>query len=207
MALQLKNTLARIFQVLTPVSDSEGLAVERRDSSRRPSYQTALVEWHDMEKGEQALAGRLENRSRTGFGLHTPRRIAKGKAILVTPEEERPIKAIVRNCSADESGWYIGVELVPHEKRRIDREPMHYAARVTCTRGGRGGDLDVIIKDASEGGLQLESPVPLVVDQRIEVSHLSASREGVVAHCNPHDDAYRLGIQFIGPARPADRVN
>ena len=99
------------------------------------------------------------------------------------------------------------MELVPHEKRRIDREPMHYAARVTCTRGGRGGDLDVIIKDANEGGLQLESPVPLAVDQRIEVFHLSASREGVVAHCNAHDNGYRLGIQFIGAARPVDRVN
>ena len=181
MALQLKNTLARIFQVLTAVPDSEGLAVERRDGPRRPSYQTALVEWHDMEKGEQALAGRLENRSRPEFGLHTPRRIAEGKAILVTPEEEGPIKAIVRNCTADESGWHIGAELVPHERRRSDREPMHHAARVTCTRGGRRGDLDVIIKDASEGGLQLESPVPL--------------------------DGYRLGIQFIGAARPADRVN
>ncbi len=207
MALLLKNTLARIFQVLTPVSNSEGLAVERRDGPRRPSYQTALVEWHDMEKGDQALAGRLENRSRKGYGLRTPRRIAKGKTILVTPEDEGPVKAIVRHCSTVESGWYIGVELVPHESRRSDREPMHYAARVTCTRGGRGGDLDVIIKDASEGGLQLESPVPLAVDQRIEVSHLSASREGVVAHCNPHDDADRIGLQFIGPARPAVRVN
>lgn len=207
MALEFKTTLAKIFQVGARVDDAPAAPRERRDGPRRPSHQTALIEWNDATRGEQAMAGRLENRSRRGFGVRTPRQIPAGKTILVTPEEEAPIKAVVRHCSTDEKGWYLGVELVPHEKRRSDREPIHCTARVTCTRNGRGDDLDVIIKDASEGGLQLESHEPLSVNQVIEVSHLSSNREGIVTYCRPQEDAYRIGIQFVGGARCEDRLN
>lgn len=201
MAFRLRDTLARIFQAESEAESVLETPVERRSTARRPAYQTALIEWLDAEKGVQALAGRMENRSRKGFGLRVPRLIARGKTILVTPEEEAPIKAVVRNCSTGEGGWYLGVELIPNDKRRSDREPMHYAARVTCTRAGRRDDLAVIIRDASEGGVQLESPEPLKVDQMIEVTHLGMCREGVVSHCKQRDDGYRIGVQFIGPPR------
>jgi hypothetical protein len=207
MALELRNTLARIFRVRQVVAERSAALREKRDGTRRPSHQTALVEWQDIEKGDQALAGRLENRSRRGFGIRAPRQIAAGKTILVTPEDEAPIKAVVRHCSSIENGWYLGVELVPREKRRSDREPMHCVARITCTRAGRTDDLDIIIKDASEGGLQLESPEPLAVDQVIEVSHLNSSREGLVAYCEQRDEAYRIGVQFIGGAWHKDPFN
>lgn len=207
MAVELRTALAKIFQVGARVADEPEVPPKRRNGPRRPSHQTALVEWNDIARGEQAIAGRLDNRSRRGFGIRTPRQIAAGKTILVTPENEAPIKAIVRHCSTNETGWYLGVELVPHDKRRSDREPIHCAAKVTCTRDGRRDDLDVIIKDASEGGLQLESYEPLDVDQLIEVSHLSSSRQGIVAYCRPRGDAYRVGIQFVGGARCGARVN
>ncbi len=201
MPLGLRSTLARIFRVHEPEAPLPK-PQERRDGPRMPSHQTALVEWQDMEKGEQAVAVRVENQSRNGYAIRAPRLIAIGKTVLITPEDEAPIKAVVRHCASGVGGWRLGVELVPKDRRRFDREPMYCAAELSCTRAGRGDDWPVIIRDASEGGLQIESPEPLTLEQVIEVTHLGASRQGVVMHCRAAEDGYRIGVQFIGPAHP-----
>jgi PilZ domain len=205
MALPLKDALARIFR--PPAAPlPQAASRERREDRRMPMRQTVLVEWQDLEKGDQAFAGRLENRSRKGFGIRGPRLLPRGKTILITPEQESPVKGVVRHCASGEGGFYLGVELIRNDRRRSDREPMYCSAQITCTRAGRRADLAVIIRDASEGGLQLESPEPVKVEQLIEISHLGSYREGVVTHCNEVDDGYRIGVQFVGPAwREGDR--
>lgn len=199
MALRFKDTLARIFR--PPATEEQGDPPhERRSGSRKPTFQTVLVEWEDMEKGSQAFAGRLENRSAKGLGIRGPRLIPRGKTILVSTEEEATVKAVVRHCVSGAGGFYLGAEVILRDKRRSDREPLHYAAEISCTREGRRDDLPVIIRDASESGLQLESPEPLSTDEIIEISHLGSYRQGIVTHCGPVDECYRIGVHFIGPA-------
>jgi hypothetical protein len=170
MPLRFKDTLARIFQPpATP--EPEESPRDRRSAPRKPAFQTVLVEWEDLEKGTQAFAGRLENRSAKGLGIRGPRLIPRGKTILVSTEEEPTVKAVVRHCASGVGGFYLGAEVILRDKRRSDREPMHFAAKVSCTREGRRDDLPVIIRDASETGLQLESPEPLARDEVIEISH------------------------------------
>jgi hypothetical protein len=79
---------------------------------------------------------------------------------------------------------------------------MHFAAEISCTREGRRDDLPIIIRDASDSGLQLESPEPLAPDEVIEISHLGSYRQGTVTHCRQEDECYRIGVHFIGPALP-----
>jgi hypothetical protein len=158
------------------------------------------VEWDDLDEGAQAFAGILENRSAKGFGIRGPRLIPRGKTILIWAEQEAAVKAVVRHCASGAGGFYLGVEIIPRDKRRNDREPMYCAAKISCTREGRRDNLPVIIRDASETGLQLESHEPLAVDEVIEVSHLGSYRQGTVTHCQQDDECYRIGVQFIGPA-------
>lgn len=201
MALRFKDTLARIFQ--PPATEEQrDPPRERRAAPRKPAFQTVLVEWEDVEKGPQAFAGRLENRSAKGLGIRGPRLVPRDKTILVSTEEEPNVKAVVRHCVSSAGGFYLGVEVIRRDKRRNDREPMHYAAEISCTRKGRRADLPVIIRDASEKGLQLESPEPLSRDEVIEISHLGSYRQGTVTYCRQVDECYRIGVQFIGPARP-----
>lgn len=199
MALRFKDTLARIFQP-PATEESEVSPRERRAGPREPAFQTVLVEWDDMQKGPQAFAGRLENRSAKGLGIRGPRPIPRGKTILVSTEEEPAVKAVVRHCISGAGGFYLGVEVVLRDNRRSDREPMHCAAEISCTRQGRRDDLPVIIRDASESGLQLESPEPLSTEEVIEISHLGSYRQGAVTHCRRVDECYRIGVHFIGPA-------
>lgn len=200
MALGFKDTLARIFQ--PPATPESGEAPrERRLGPRIPAFQTVLVEWEDLEKGLQAFAGRLENRSAEGLGIRGPRMIPRGKTILVSVEEEPTVKAVVRHCVSGVGGFYLGAGIIAHDKRRSDREPMYFAAQISCTREGRRDDLSVMIRDASDSGLQLESPEPLPPDEVIEVSHLGSHREGTVTYCRRDDECYRIGVQFIGAAR------
>ena len=200
MPLQFKETLARIFRPPAP-RERAGTPLERRLASRRPAYQTVLVEWEDLEKGAQAYAGRLENRSAKGLGIRGPRLIPPGKTILVSAEEGPAIKAVVRHCASGPGGFYLGTEIIPREQRRSDREPMYCAAKISCTREGRRDDLSVVIRNASETGLQLESPEPLSAEELIEISHLGSYRQGTVTHCQRDKECYQIGVQFIGPAR------
>lgn len=195
MALRLKDTLAQIFQ---PPAKEEG-PPERRASERKPASETVLVEWEDLEKGHQAFAGRLENRSEKGLGIRGPRLLPRGKAILVSIEEERTVKAVVRHCASGDGGFYLAAEIIPLDKRRGDREPMYCTARISCTRDARR-DLPVIIRDASEDGIQVESHEPLSIAEVIEVSHLGSFREGTITYCRQEGDSYRIGVQFVGPA-------
>lgn len=110
------------------------------------------------------------------------------------------LKAVVRRCESSDEGFYLGVEVVARDKRRSDREPMYCAAKISCTRKGRRDDLPIIIRDASETGLQVESPEPLPAHEVIEISHLGSYRQGTVVHCQQDGDCYRIGVQFIGPA-------
>jgi len=172
MALRFKDTLAQIFR--PPATAEEGEPPpERRATSRKPAFQTVLVEWEDLRKGLQAFAGRLENRSEKGLGIRGPRLLPRGKTILVSTEEETTAKAVVRHCASGVGGFYLGAEVIPLDKRRGDREPMYCAAQISCTRDGRRDGLPVIIRDASEAGLQLESHEPLSADEVIEVAHLA----------------------------------
>jgi hypothetical protein len=77
---------------------------------------------------------------------------------------------------------------------------MYCAAEISCTREGRSDGLPVIIRNASETGVQLESHEPLPVDEVIEISYLGSYREGTVTHCRRDDERFRIGVQFIGPA-------
>ena len=200
MPLRFKETLAKIFQPPAMPEDREPPR-ERRSSQRRRAFQTVLVEWEDIDKGVQAFAGRMENRSASGLGIRGPRRIPRGKTILVSAEEESPIKAVVRHCASGVGGFYLGAKVIPRDKRRSDREPMYCAAEISCTREGRRDGLPVIIRDANENGVQLESHEPLSADEVIEVPHLGSYRQGTVTYCRRGDDeCYRIGVQFIGPA-------
>ena len=199
MTLRFKETLARIFR---PPATSEPATPprERRSAPRRPAYQTVLVEWEDLEEGAQAFAGRLENRSEMGLGIRGPRLIPLGKKILVSADEGPTVIAVVRHCASGVGGFYLGAEVIPREQRRSDREPVYCAAKISCTREGRRDDLPVIIRNASESGLQLESPEPLSAEELIEVSHLGSYRQGTATHCERDDACYRIGVQFVGPA-------
>ncbi len=196
MALRIKDTLAQIFH---PPAEDSAPPPERRASPRTPAFQTVLVEWEDLEKGYQAFAGRLENRSEKGLGIRGSRLLPRGKTILVSIEEERTVKAVVRRCTSGDGGFYLAAEVIPVDKRRSDREPMYCTARISCTRDARR-DLPVIIRDASEDGIQVESHEPLSIAEVIEVSHLGSFREGRITYCRQDGDSYRMGVQFVGPA-------
>ena len=201
MALRFKDTLAQVFRVPATPEPLEQ-ARERRAEQRKPAFQTVLVEWEDLEKGPQAFAGRLESRSTKGLGIRGPRLIPRGKTILVSSHGEPVLKAVVRHCESSNEGFYLGAEVIARDKRRSDREPMYCAASISCTREGRRDDLPIIIRDASETGLQMESPEPLSAHEVIEISHLGSYRQGTVVHCQQDGEGYRIGVQFIGPALP-----
>lgn len=200
MPLRIKDALAQIFRSPVTAGEEGDPPPERRGISRKPEFQTVLVEWEDSEKGSQVFAGRLENRSEKGLGIRGPRLLPRGKMILVSSEEDKTVKAVVRRCVAGAGGFYLGAEVIAVEKRRSDREPMYCAARISCTRAGRRDDLPVLIRDASESGVQLESHEPLSKEELIELSHLGSFREGTVNYCRRDGDSYRIGVQFIGPA-------
>ena len=64
-------------------------------------------------------------------------------------------------------------------------------------------EVRVRIKDASENGLHLECPVEVPLDTPVRVAQGGWQRPGVVMHVGEKEEAFRLGVQFVGPIEPS----
>ncbi len=158
-----------------------------------------MLEWIDAGEHRQSELVQLADRSERGLGFHSKQGLAEGTAVLLTSKEDGAVKGIVRRSMPNAEGGYDhGIQLIKDERRRHDRTPLDTLA-VLSVVGGAASDLPVRIRDASEGGLLLISPVDIAVDTPVRVEYLDWERGGVVVHSAPRDGAFRIGVQFVGP--------
>ena len=199
MTALLEAAFARLLKGKREANAHRG---ERRREPREPADGGALLEWIDEADVPQAELVKLADRSPNGFGFHSKRELLPGTPVLLTENGPGAVKAVVRRSAGNpEGGFDHGVRVIREERRRHDRVPLDEPATLAAI-GVRGESIDVRIRDASESGVQLESPVEIGVDTPVRVAHGGWHRSGVVAHTVSHDGAYRLGIHFVGPAEP-----
>ncbi len=180
-----------------------GGPADQRAAARRPTDSGVMLEWFDENEQLQAELVHLRNRSEQGLGFQARCAIAEGTPVLLTPTEGAVIKGVVKHSRRNGAGGFDhGMRVVSKERRRHDRAPLDQTARLEVV-GLVGADLLVRIKDASEGGVQLESPAEVPVGSPVRVKHRGWERHGVVVHVQPRGGAFRVGVQFIGEATPS----
>lgn len=187
-----------------PGDASPECVAERRRAPRKPVSQAALIEWLDDDNQPHAEPCRVVDRFADGMELGLDRPLPAGWPILITPADEIPLKAVIRHARENGDGPRAGVMLIRHERRRFDRRPCEWRARL---RWQVDADSDCVeedarIVDAAEGGLRTRISRPVPEGVLVRVSHEGWHRFGAVASCRPAGSSYEAGLQFLGPPRP-----
>jgi len=194
-------------RILPEIAPDEPPAERRRDV-RTPVTQDALVEWLDEANAARAESAVILERSADGLEIRLSEPLPTGWPVLITPADELPVKAVVRHCRGLGDGARVGVRLIRNERRRFDRRPCDWEARLHWPLDETGKTLEqpARILDSGEGGIRVrvEQAVPEAVVAR--VAHQGWHRFGSVVACRPVRGSFELGLQFIGPPQPDDDV-
>lgn len=195
MNLSWRNLVDRVLPN-SAASKAQELA-ERRSEARVPSQISVKLRWEDGEL-VQETTGVAENVSENGFSILTAEPISIGQTVWVVGRSVTGRKAVVRYCQASESGYNLGVRAISRDRRRIDRQPVD-GAGVLRFGDSRGHTVksEVVVKNISNGGMQLQIGVPAEKETYVRLTGESLECEGTVRYCQQDGESYLLGVQFI----------
>jgi len=176
----------------------------RREKRREVDLRGRLV-WLDDGNRQQTTDAVICDRSSAGIGLRLDCALEPGQPVLLRMLGATPFKAVVRHCRPDGASWIVGVEVASADRRRFERRACDRQAVMRWRLpDGRVREQAIVIQDHSEGGLRLRSGEKLTCGTVIQVVLNGWRRFARVANCRSDGDAFRLGVQFVGPPRAED---
>ena len=176
---------------------------ERRDSLREPADEQATLSWiGDSESGEGSQACRqiiqIRDHSENGVGVLMDSELPMGQSVRIVSVRREEF-GVVRHCDAVEDGYFAGIVLVKHEKRRFDRNPCQEPATLRLSRPIEGRDeCNVMILDSTPYGLRVRASVPIPIRASVKVTHADWQCLGSICYSKSTADGYVAGIHLIG---------
>ena len=178
---------------------------ERRIQPRLAANEPGRVEW--LTDGQEHLGEsiNIEDLSETGVGFASPLDLKVGQTVWVSTDGSPRCKAVVRHTHEKDSAYFVGVIRVLMDRRRIDRRPAGGKGRLHwgATTGGQCV-ADVVVRDTSDHGLQLQVPdaVPLLCVVRVEGR--AGNCFGSTCYCEPYQGEYLVGLHVIRRGKDTD---
>ena len=197
------GTLIRDFFGAPAADSSAPSAPERRDAPRVPADEDATLSW-TVDSGTDERTQpcrqiiRIRDQSENGVGVLIENELPVGQSVRIVAAGLDEF-GVVRHCDPVEDGYFIGVVLVKHEKRRFERKPRREPAilRLTCPVNGRD-QCNVIILDSTPYGLRVRASVPIPDRASVQVIHADWQCLGSVSYSKIVDDGCLAGIHLIG---------
>ena len=197
------GTLIRDLLGARPVDVSAPTTPERRDNLREPTDEQATLSWiGDSESGERSEACRqiiqIRDHSENGLGVLMDSELPVGKSVRIVAAG-REAFGVVRHCNAVDDGYFTGIVLVNHEKRRFERNPNQEPATLRLSRPVEGCDqCSVMILNSTPYGLQVRASMPIPDRASVKVTHADWQCLGSICYSKGADDGYIAGIHLIG---------
>ena len=178
---------------------------ERRTQPRLTADEPGRVEWLTDDQEPLGEDINIEDISETGVGFSSPLELKVGQTVWVSTDGSPRCKAVVRHTRTGTDGYFVGVIRVPMDRRRIDRRPaggrgrLHWGA-VT------GGQLEanVVVRDTSDYGLQLQIPDPVPIQCVVRVEGRAGDCFGSTCYCEPYQGEYLVGLHVIRRGKDTD---
>jgi hypothetical protein len=143
-----------------------------------------MLTWNGSQADRQFEQVEVENVSVHGLGLRAARYVAVGQTVWFEPEER--------------DGYFqMGLIRVETERRRVERQPVRGAGNLDWYgAGAKACTTPVLVRDASEFGLQLSALDPVPVGCVVRLSGDSLECVATVCYCVRTGDEYRIGLHF-----------
>ena len=197
------GTLIRDYFGAPAADSSAPSAPERRDAPRVPADEDATLSW-TVDSGTDERTQpcrqiiRIRDQSENGVGVLTENELPVGQSVRVVTARLDEF-GVVRHCDAVEDGYFIGVVLVKHEKRRFERRPCREPATLRLSRPFEGRDQwAVMILDSTPYGVQVRASVHIPQRAAVKLIHTDWQCLGSICYSKSIDDGYIAGIHFIG---------
>ena len=172
----------------------------RRQQSRVAAQEEAILHWIG-ETGEffqQTVE--IRDISEGRVGVVSPRDFAAGQSVWIEQRGELT-KAIIRHSTELAGNLLLGLRKVPVE-RRHERQPVNEAGTLEW---GRGQVSAVLVKNISEGSIQLEVPDQIPKSLVVRLTFGPWSFLGQICYCQRYAEKYLVRMQLLGkPARTTD---
>lgn len=162
------------------------------------------LRWEPEPGRWDSEAGVISDASEHGVAVVTRRRLEPGRTVWVMRPGAPSLKAVVRNVRAQNGAWMLGLRLIFHERRRIDRYPFE-AGGVLRWAGAFGVTerLQVDVRNFTDWGAQLAAERAAPVGQFVRLSGEEIECEGSVRYYVPSGDEHLIGLHFVG--KPTQR--
>ena len=155
----------------------------------------ASVEWLTEAGERRSAVARVEGMEGEEMTTRLPEALATGQTVWVY-EGTAVRTTCVRSCEPQAEGFLVRLTL---QRRREEREPAGGIGvlRWSGLKGPR--TAEVLVRDIGSGGMQLELPVPVDVDQTVRLEGQNFECIGLIRYCRPKGARFVAGIQFTRP--------
>ena len=178
---------------------------DRRRQPRRQVAQSGVLIWNESE-ARQIESTQVEDVSVHGIGLSCNRALPIGQTVWFEPLPGPIVKGVVRHCDIRENNYVLGVFRIEAERRRVERLPVRGEGTLDWYGdGGKTCSAPVVVRNASEFGLQLASPTPVPAGSAARLSGNTIGCVGTVCYCAPADGEFLVGLHFS--QQPYDRFS
>ena len=178
---------------------------ERRAQPRLTANEPGRVEWLTDEQEQLGENISIEDISETGVGFVSPLELKVGQTVWVSTDGSPRCKAVVRHTQEQDNDYFVGVTRVLTDRRRIDRRPAGGKGRLHwgAVTGGQI-DANVVVRDTSDYGLQLQVPEPVPIQCVVRVEGHAGDCFGSTCYCEPYQGEYLVGLHVIRRGKDAD---
>ena len=176
---------------------------DRRRQSRVTAQGEAILHWIG-ETGEFChQTVEVRDTSEGGAGVVSPHGLAAGQNMWIEQHGELT-KAIIHHSTELGGNYLLGLGKIPVERRRQERQP---ATETGMLEWGSGHRSAVLVKNVSDGGIQLEVPDQIPKSLVVRLTFGPWLCLGLVCYCKRDTEKYLVGMQLVGnPTRTTDIV-
>ena len=172
-----------------------------RNEHRAPANVAVRIEWFDENGVCRSEPAIIEDSSDRGLGFTVNEEFPVDQTLWIENATGQITKTVVRHTEPGVRGFRTGAYRVDQERRRTDRSPVAGDATIHWGDSHVGPcDTPVVVRNATEFGLQIECAVPLPIGTVLQIVGDQLQCDGSTCYCRESGDKFVIGLHLVRQA-------
>lgn len=201
MANSISNLFGRLLKRDEPqaaADEPENYMDDLRKEPRMPAQSVVRIEWFDENGVCRSEPANVQDSSIHGMAFTVGEEFPVDQTLWVETENGAVTKTVVRNSAPTARGFRVGAYRVDKERRRTDRFPVGGNASIHWGDPQVGPcDTPVLVRNATEYGLQVECSVPIPVGTIVQLQGDELQCDGSTCYCHESGETFMIGLHLV----------
>lgn len=182
-------------------TDAQQDGAELRKDPRIRTDAQAKIEWFDENGVCRSERVTIRDTSSHGVAFTVSEEFPVDQTVWIESDANQITKTVVRHTAPKGRDFLTGAYRVDKERRRTDRFPVAGEAVLHWGDSQVGPcDTPVIVRNATEFGLQVECAVPLPVGTIVQLLGDELQCDGSTCYCHEAGDKFTIGLHLVRQA-------